>query len=165
MADPTSKSELLEQIRAKRAEWEALVAQLGGDRWTTPGVEGDWSFKDVLAHVAYYEQATVKRLRAAATGTAPQPNPATAGMEMDERNHWVYEQQRARPLAEVQADEQQAYDALLSALEPLSDEDLFTAGRFAWLEGDALWEVIPGNVHDHYDEHIPPLRAWLAQTD
>ena len=73
------------------------------------------------------------------------------------------EQNRARPLAEVQADEQQAYDQILAALAPVEEDALFRADRFPWMQGNALWETLPGNTYAHYEEHIPPLRAWLAQ--
>jgi hypothetical protein len=67
-------------------------------------------------------------------------------------------------LVEVQADEQQAYEAVLAAVDALPDAALFTPHRFAWVDEDHLWESIPGNVHEHYEEHIPPLQAWLAAT-
>ena len=162
MADPTNKSELLEQIQAGRAAWEALLAQVEPERLTEPGVEGDWSLKDVIAHIAFYEQRAGNRLRAVARGTTPASHPVIKNLDTDDANAWIYDQNENRPLAEVQAEEQAAYRQLLEALEPISDADLFTTGRFAWLESDALWETIPGNSYGHYEEHIPPLQAWLA---
>ena len=70
MADPTNKAELIEQIHTGRAAWEALLAQVPPDRWTAPGVAGDWTLKDVLAHVAFYEWRAVYRLQAVARGAA-----------------------------------------------------------------------------------------------
>jgi hypothetical protein len=162
MADPTNKSELLDQIRQGRTTWEALLAQVEPERLTEPGVEGDWSLKDVIAHIAFWEGRAVKRLQAVARGKAPTPHPIIKNLDTDDANAWIYNQNENRPLAEVQAEEQALYEQLLAALEPISDADLFTPSRFAWLDGNALWETIPGNSYGHYEEHIPPLQAWLA---
>ena len=162
MADPTNKTELLAQLREGRATWEALLAQVAPERLTEAGVEGDWSLKDVIAHIAFYEQRMVKRLQAVARGTTPRPHPVIKNLDTDDANAWIYAQNENRPLAEVQAEEQATYQQLLAALEPISDADLFTAGRFPWLDGRTLWKTIPGNSYGHYEEHIPPLQAWLA---
>ncbi len=47
-----NKAEFLERQRRARAEWEALLAEVGPDRMTRPGTAGYWSVKDVIAHVA-----------------------------------------------------------------------------------------------------------------
>jgi hypothetical protein len=26
------------------------------------------------------------------------------------------------------------------------------------------WQVIAGNTYEHYQEHIPDIRDWLAET-
>jgi hypothetical protein len=159
-----TKAQLLDNLRTGRAQWEALLAQVGADHMTTPGVEGDWSVKDVIAHITLYEQRTAERLEAAARNERPAPSPWPADLDMDARNALIYEAHRDQPLAEVQAESQQAFDRLVAAVEALPEDALVEPGRFAWLEGDPLWEVIPGNSYAHYEEeHTPPLRAWLAQ--
>ena len=42
---------VLDALRGGRAAWETLLAQIGADRMMQPGVEGDWSVKDIIAHV------------------------------------------------------------------------------------------------------------------
>jgi hypothetical protein len=101
-------------------------------------------------------------LQAVARGQTPTPHPILKSLDTNDANAWIYDQNEHRPLAEVQAEEQATYEQLLAALEPISDADLFTPGRFPWLDGSALWETLPGNSYGHYEEHIPPLQAWLA---
>ena len=162
MAQPTNKTELLDQIRAGRAAWDALLARVPAERRTQPGATGEWSLKDVLAHLAFYERYVADELQAAARGAIPAPHPAIDELDTDAANAWIYQQSQDRPLAEVRADEQQAYEAVLAAVEALPDEALFTPHRFAWVDEDYLWQAIPGNVHEHYEEHTLPLQAWLA---
>jgi hypothetical protein len=49
------KEELLARIAAQWAEWNALVER-AADHLTTPGVEGMWSVKDVIAHICQGER-------------------------------------------------------------------------------------------------------------
>lgn len=46
-----TKNELLNLLRLARAEWDALLASIDEARMREPGVEGDWSIKDLIAHV------------------------------------------------------------------------------------------------------------------
>jgi uncharacterized protein DUF1706 len=164
MEDAMTKAQLLDNLQTGRAQWEALLAQVGEDRMTTPGVEGDWSVKDVIAHITAYEQRTAERLEAIAQDTEPPAAPWPAGLEMDARNAWLYEAHRNQPLAAVQAESRQAFDRLVAAVAAVPDDALLEPGRYVWLEGAPLWEIIPGNSYAHYEEeHTPPLRAWLAQ--
>ena len=163
MAEPTNKTELLAQLQAGRTAWEALLAQVEPAHWTDVGIEGDWSLKDVIVHIAFWEGRAVKRLQAVARGKTPTPHPVIKNLDTDDANAWIYDQNEHRPLAEVQAEEQATYQELLATLESVSDSDLFTPGRFPWLDsGLALWETLPSNSYGHYEEHIPPLQAWLA---
>ena len=50
------KQTFLDTLHGERTQWEALVAQVGEERMTQPGFAGEWSLKDVIAHIAvYYE--------------------------------------------------------------------------------------------------------------
>ena len=51
MTETPSKRALLEQIERERAFWEGLVAEVGEARMLQPGATGEWTFKDVVAHL------------------------------------------------------------------------------------------------------------------
>ena len=63
MDEPKTKAELVDAMRAKRAAWEALLDEVGEARMIEPGVDGEWSVKDVIAHVTVYERWTLNRLQ------------------------------------------------------------------------------------------------------
>lgn len=46
----------------------------------------------------------------------------------------------------------------------MDDADLFEKQRFAWMKGNALWQLIAGDTYEHYDEHLPSIRDWLARS-
>ena len=45
-----NKSEFLDAMRSARAEWEALLDDIGEARMTAPSLPNDWSVKDLIAH-------------------------------------------------------------------------------------------------------------------
>jgi hypothetical protein len=54
------KSELINHMQTTRTELENLLAPLTPAQLTTAGVAGAWSVKDLLAHIAWYQQQEAK---------------------------------------------------------------------------------------------------------
>jgi hypothetical protein len=166
MDTPVTKSQLLELIRRERAAWEALLADVGEMHMIQPGVAGDWSFKDVAAHLTAWRQRAVNRLKAAQRGEHPAPAPWTAEVdaaEDDPINDWIYRANRDRPLADVLRESRESLEQLEAAVQVLSEQDLTDPQRFPWMGGVSLSESILGNSMDHFHgDHEPAIRAWLA---
>ncbi len=60
MPEPMTVKQLVAAMRAARSDWEDLLAEVGETRWEQPGVEGDWSIKDLIAHLTYFESWTAE---------------------------------------------------------------------------------------------------------
>lgn len=153
MQDSITKAELLEKVRAARAEWEALLAQIDPERLSEPGVTSDWSVKDIVAHIGFWERSVLDGLRTGERGLQG---------EVDEINERAFHANRDRPLDEVLAEEREIYRDLLAAIEALPEDALTTPDRFTWTGGRPVWVVIAGNTCWHYPEHAESIRAWLA---
>jgi hypothetical protein len=154
-------AQLLEVMRAARSNWEALLAEVGEERLTEPGVEGDWSLKDIIAHITYYETWAADNLLAIRRGE-PRPRSDNAGLEMDERNARIYERQRARSLAEVLQESRTSFQRSLDAVTGLRDEDL-TDPEFTRASGAdwTVFDLVEGDTFEHYNDHSGSVRAWL----
>ena len=126
-----------------------------------PGAMGDWTFKDVAAHLTGWRQRTIGRFEAAARNEPPPPNPwpAELGEEEDDPiNDWIHERSKDRPVDEVLAEADATYDEFIAAIEALPSEAVVDPNRFDWLEGQALADSDFGG---HLDDHEPDVRAWL----
>jgi Mycothiol maleylpyruvate isomerase N-terminal domain len=151
------KSEFLENLQKEHAAWETQLRRVETDQMTQPGVVGDWSVKDLVAHVTWSEREMVGVLEAM----------TLVGSELwtlsnDERNAITYEQDRHRPLAEVLSEERAIYQRLLELVEGLSEQDLNDPHSFKDMPEDWIpWMVLRGNTYKHYHEHSQNLRAWL----
>ncbi|MDI3341227.1 MAG: ClbS/DfsB family four-helix bundle protein [Sphaerobacter sp.] len=161
-----TKAQLLDAVRAVRADLEQLVAAAGAERMTEPGASGPWTFKDVIAHLTGWRWRSVARMEAAAYGgvpASPWPSHLDPDAAVDEINQLIYATNRDRPVADVLRDSRETFDRLEAALAAVPEADLFDPHRFAWLNGWPLAAVVEG-MREHFAvDHAPAIRAWLAR--
>ncbi|HEX7733689.1 MAG TPA: DinB family protein [Ktedonobacteraceae bacterium] len=151
------KGTFMETLHATRAEWESLLAEIGEERMLLAGANGEWSVKDLLAHIMWGEREVVGVCQARALVGSD-----LWQMTDDERNPIMVSWYRDSTLQAVLSEEREVYAQLLAEVEKLSAEDLNDARNFrdmppAWLP----WQVISGCSFKHYRDHMPTLRAWL----
>jgi uncharacterized protein (TIGR03083 family) len=162
---PTTKETLLDAIRAGRARLEEVVAAIPEARLGEPGVEGQWSAKDVLAHLAFWERSMMERVRAAARGelpNRPERSESEQRAHVDRINAEAYAAAKDRPAGEVLADFRASYQEVLALVGALTPEQLFGPGSIAERTGVPVLDLIAGDTYEHYREHGDAIRAWLA---
>src|SRR6478736_9073234 len=49
------------------------------------------------------------------------------------------------------------WDRFVTAIEGMTDEELFDPQKFGWTEGDPFVEWVTGNANEHIDEHLEQL--------
>jgi len=158
-----TKAELVATVRVDRDFWRALVDEVPRDRMTEPGPMGDWSFKDMAAHLAGWRNPRIAILEAAARGEPAPPNPWPADLDDDDPiNDWINDQAKNQSLEEVLSDYDSTFYRLADALEALPEETLADPEAFPWTGGTALLDA-DFTQHLH-EEHYPSVRAWLDST-
>lgn len=156
------RAELLAQLNSEQKAWEALLAEIGEDRMQEPGVQGEWSIKDIVAHLTAWRRRTVGRLEAVASGQ-PEPKaqwPADL-KDDDEINAWFHERDRSRPVRDVLSESRAVFQKLTSAIEKLPEDKLDDPKNFPWMEGTPLSG--PAFFGHFHDEHEADMRAWLSR--
>lgn len=160
MTKPTTTELLLRRMRTAHAALEDALGRAGTARWQRPGVSGDWSIKDVLAHLAFWEERTRWRL-----SLPPEAQPASISeAEMRRLNARARDEGRERSAAEALTGHRRAYEALLRAVAALDDAPLNDRERLQ-RDGAPVWQHIADNTYNHYDEHAAEIRAWLDTQD
>jgi len=71
MEPPATTAELHRRIDDAYAEFAAAIAAVPTDRLTTAGTVGEWSARDVIAHVGGDEQWMAGQLEALRSGELP----------------------------------------------------------------------------------------------
>ena len=156
------RAEILSQLNSEQKEWEELLGEIGKDRMEEPGVAGEWSIKDVVAHLTAWRRRTVGRLEAAARG---EPEPATEWpanlKEDDDINAWFHERDRAKSVSQVLSESRRVFEQLASAVEKLPEDVLADPARLPWLQGAP---ITGASFFSHFhDEHEADMRAWLSR--
>ena len=162
MSDPTNKAELLAQMQSGYASFVALLAPLSTEQKSVEHVSGEWTIKDILVHLAAWQTRVSLRLEGIARQEEAQFELIDTDEKMNAFNDAIFAANRARPLDEVEAEFHASVERLRANVEKAQERDLFEAGRFAWLKDGLLWQSVAGNTFEHYDEHMPMIKAWLA---
>jgi hypothetical protein len=168
MDEPQTKTRLLKRLNNERARWETLLAEFDEDQLVAPILPDEHSIKDVIAHLLAWQRRTVAHLEAALEGETPRPPDWPAELDSDEDvdqiNGWIYQTYRPHSLDDVLQEWQQVFQQVLDLGEALSERALSEPGRYPWLEGAPLSEVLVSSYEHYHDEHLIPLREWLTKS-
>jgi hypothetical protein len=158
-----NKDELLASMESGYNSFDQAISPLSETQLTTPGANGDWSIKDIVAHIVAWQHVLLCRLQAVARHETPEGKFHLDEKDIDDINARFYDENRNRPPAEVLEDFRATYHAIVAQVQSLPDDDLFEAGRLTWMQGSALWRYVAGDTYEHYDEHLSSIRNWLAK--
>ncbi len=161
--NPTlDKPKLLDLLRAEYAFLERTLTLVPAERRAEPGVEGDWSVKDIVAHLAAWQCRLLGWFAQARRGETPSiPAPGYTPEMIDALNARTAAEDRERPWDDILAEFRESYQRCLALAESLSEAELFAPTGFRGLIEASPWKPIADNTYAHYIEHVEPIRAWL----
>jgi uncharacterized damage-inducible protein DinB len=157
--DNVTKSEFVERLVSARHRWDAAVDRIPPEEALKPGFCGDWSLKDVIAHITWYEREMIEMLdRRDFAGSKLWELPT------DERNAVIREQTGGGTLAERLGEARQAFERLIELIDSLTDNDLNDPASFPGMPPEwKPWQVLASNTYEHYEDHLPQAEAFLGR--
>jgi hypothetical protein len=159
------KTELLEILEDSRQEMMEMIEDLPDNVLLETGVIGEWSIKDILAHLTFWEGQIVTLLFQTSNGM---PKPTTVHFQdksVDEVNKRWYESGKERALDIIWQDWAGIRKQTIRRVSEFNDKDLNDPQRFPWLNGVPLFQWIMNDTAEHEDEHADQIRDWLDQRD
>lgn len=154
-----NKKELVEALEDSHERILEAIEGLSPEAMLEPGVVGEWSVKDVLAHLSRWEAEVVKLL-----WQARQEIPPTTLLNEqipdDEVNARWHAEDKARSLERILEDFHGVRNQTIRRLDYFTDKDLDDPKRYPWLGGQPLWEWVAGDTFEHDVEHLDQLRLW-----
>ena len=149
--------ELTAELTAERATFGDVVAGIAGASLTTPGLIGQWSAREVIAHLGYWAGRATEAIHEVELGLAAEEDEVEE-TGVDAINETVARVARETDVATVRRREDASYEALLERLRTLDPALLSTVLP----DGSTLEETIREDGALHYREHADELRAALA---
>jgi hypothetical protein len=154
MSETPIKSELMAELDLEWANIERICFSMSEADMLTPGVEGEWSVKDILCHLSAWEKYLLDRLGYALTGQHPLYPAMSSWDDVHRFNAQVYADNKDRPLTSVIIEFRSLYRGVMTVLESLDDEVLNQPYSYDFPD-DALTllQLIRANTYEHYREH------------
>jgi hypothetical protein len=145
-----SREKLIEELNSRFAGLLDAVGGLSAEQMTQQ-MYGEWSVRDILAHIAGWHREMTKAFERIARGERPVPEDVDYSNFDSWNANFAGDSRDASPgdvLAEVKESQGQFAAAALSV-----PEDRFEEGR-------AAHRIIFTTGIDHYAEHEPAIREW-----
>ena len=165
MSKPTTKNQIIEAAQTERTALEQLLADLTPEQMIQPKVVGDWSAKDVLAHLIEWEQMVVKWYEAGVKDKVPAvPSEEYNWGQLPQLNHAIYLKHRDRSLADIQKEFKASYKKIIKTIQDIPEKELFTRGHFAWTRNNTLAAYFVSGTSSHYRWARTALRKGFKSS-
>ena len=151
-------SELAAALEVSREGFMSVLARVDPELLTAPGLVGDWSARELVAHLGYWAEWATRVVDHAAEGRLE--DLVTDEWDVDAQNAAVAREVAGRPMDEALDREAAAYEALLARLRETDPALLDVVTPWgATVEGSVI-----ENGSAHYDEHALQIRAWFGDA-
>ncbi len=153
MAEILDKTRMLKLAETEHRLLLNTIARLTPDQFLEPGVTGEWSAKDLLAHLTAWEQMFLSWYRAGMRGETPH-TPAEGltwkWADLHLLNERIFQAHRDETSVEVLEKFEASYHETLDEIGRMEENDLHDTTRFAWMRGGRLSGYIKANTYNHY---------------
>jgi hypothetical protein len=144
------RQQLLNRLEKAWTELKESYAGLSDAQLMEPGVMGDWSVKDILAHVTTWEEESLKYLPLISTGGTPPQYIQYGGI--DAFNAQMAEQKQNLALSEVLSQLDETHRRLIDYIQSVGEEHFIQETRFR--------HRLRLDSYSHYPLHARAIRQW-----
>ncbi len=149
-----NRSQLLKRLETEWTAFKDSYAGLSDSDLIQPGVTGEWSVRDIIAHVTWWEEEALRHLPLILQGGKP-PRYSVAYGGIDAFNALMTEQKRNVPLSEVLRQRDETHRRLIDFLQSAPEDQLAGETRFR--------HRLRLDTYSHYRKHAETIRTWRAQ--
>jgi len=150
-----NRQQLLQKVDKAWAELKESYAGLSDSQLAEPGVMGDWSVKDILAHVTTWEEEALKHLPLIIKEGRP-PRYSTQYGGIDAFNALMMERKQDVSLADVLQQQEETHRRLIDYLQSVPEEQFTRQTRFR--------HRLRLDTYSHYPKHAKAIREWRERS-
>jgi len=151
-------TDLADELTRERAAFLDALSSVASESMTTPGLVGEWSARELIAHLGYWAGHATEAIHAVEQGRADELDPG--GLDVEAINRTVARVARSTELATVRRREAASVEALVERLRAMDPALLDTVLP----DGDTLADAIREDGPGHYFEHAAELRRTLTEA-
>ena len=148
------KQQLLKRLEKAWAAIKESYAGLSDSQLMEPGVMGNWSVKDILAHVTTWEEESLKYLPLIITGGKPPRYIQYGGI--DAFNAQMTEQKRGLALSDVLGQLDETHRRLIDYIRSVPEEHFARETPFR--------RRLRLDTYSHYPLHAKAIREWRERS-
>jgi tetratricopeptide (TPR) repeat protein len=143
-------SEAFDLVKSVHQELDELIAQLTPEEKARRGSLQLWSAKDMLAHLAFWENHLDRQLASSLDGKEV----PMAGDYYNQINDGVLLEHIDQPFEEARAEEAAAYEQFFVIVKGVYPSEMIDPQKFIFLQGHSLLERIINTFGNHPIIHI-----------
>lgn len=143
--------QVLQRLDAAWTDFEASYAGLSESQLVIPGVSKQWSVRDVIAHVSWWDEEALKHLPHIREGQPPPRYSVTYG-GIDAFNALMTEKWRKLSLADVLREHATVHRRLREYVQAVPDELFARETRFR--------RRLRLDTYGHYPKHAMAIHSW-----
>jgi hypothetical protein len=127
--------------------------------WDMPGACGDWSVKDIIAHLSSYEHVTIEVLK---TFQGEEPTPLILQFlhHLDEFNNAEVESRKYLTAQQVMDEYQDTQVQTTSLIMEIPPENIQQVGTMPWYSQDCCLADFINRLYEHTREHCAQITLF-----
>ena len=146
-----NRQQLLKKIDEAWMLIKGAYDGLSDAQLTKPGVTGNWSVKDILAHVTIWEEEALKHLPLIVAGGTP-PRYSVQYGGIDAFNTLMLESKKSLSLSQVLSQLDETHRRLVNFVQSVPEEQFVRETRFR--------RRLKLDTYSHYALHAQMIRTW-----
>jgi hypothetical protein len=149
------REKLLKQLDKAWTAFKESYAGFSDSQLTERGVTGNWSVKDIIAHVTWWEEEALKHLPLIIKGIRP-PRYSVQYGGINAFNAQMTEQKQGLSLSDVLRQQDETHGRLIAYLQSVPEEQFTRETR--------VRRRLRLDTYSHYPKHAKAIRAWREQS-
>lgn len=149
-----NRSQLLKRLDKAWQTFKESYAGLSDAELMEPGVTKEWSVRDIIAHVTWWEQEALTHLPLILVGGKPPRYSVTYG-GIDAFNAQQAELKRNLSLSEVLRQQDETHRRLIDFIQTVPEDQFTGETRFR--------HRLRLDTYSHYPQHAEAIQQWREQ--
>lgn len=162
MARPMRKEKIIESMKTERKRLYRYFPKIAPEDLEQPGVVGEWSVRDLLAHLTAWEQIFLGWYEDGLQGKKVEvPAPGMKWSQLDELNDIIYKQHKHKSFKTVREEAKTSFEQMLKTVEGMTEEMLNEPGYYPWTGKYTLGYLLRECTDIHYRWAWKLVSKWM----